>query len=72
MQEGDAFSFRADARCLVDELNAGLRASGEGAVQIVDRKTDVMDAGTALGEELPDRGSGLIGGEEFDERLTGR
>jgi hypothetical protein len=71
MQEGDSLSLCADTRCLVDELKSGLLASREGSVQIVHGEADVMDAGAAFGQELSDRGCGLVWLEEFDERLTG-
>src|SRR6478672_8637794 len=72
MQEGDALAFRADPRPLVDEAQPRGAAPFEGAVQVVHREADVVDAGTALREELRD-GRLLVGRfEELDERLAGR
>lgn len=70
MQEGDALSLGADARGLVDELDAVGLAARQHGVEIVHGKTNVMDAGPALGKELPDGGVGLVWLEEFDQRVS--
>jgi len=72
MQEGDAFAFRADTGCLVDEPNAGGTTPLEGGVDVVDGEADVMDSGAAFGDKSSDRGFRTFGFEQFDERLTGR
>lgn len=71
MEEGDALPLGPDARRFIYELDAVRLAPGEGAVEILDRETNVMDAGAALGEELPDGGFGLVWLQQFNERFAG-
>lgn len=71
MKKGDALSLGPDAWRLVDELNAVRLAAGERAVEIVDSETNVMDAGAALPEELPDGGIGFVWFQQFDQRFSG-
>lgn len=72
MQERDTFPFGTEAGDLVDQSNTGRAAALEGTVEVVDREADMMDAGTALGDELADGRLGVVGLEELDERLAGR
>lgn len=71
MEEGHALSLRPQARDLIHQDDARVAATREGAVEVVDGKAQVMDAGAALVDELGDRGSGLGGLEEFDQRAAG-
>src|SRR5262245_56245850 len=71
MEEGDQFAVGAGARLFVDEANAGAATTVEGAGQVVDGEADVVDAGSALGEEPGDGRVRLARLEQFDERLTG-
>jgi hypothetical protein len=71
MEERDTFPLGADPGRLVDEADAGGAAALEGVVEVVDRETDVMDAGPAAGDELSDRALGGLALEELDERVTG-
>ena len=72
MQKGDALALRPQSRCLVDELDAVRSTAGEGAIEILHRETNVMNAGAALGEELPDGGFGLVWFQQLDQRFPGR
>lgn len=71
MEEGDALSFRAEPGLLVDETNACLPAALESEFEVVDVEADVMNAGTAPGDEPIDRRVVRRGLEQFDERLAG-
>lgn len=71
MEEGDALSLGPEARRFINELNAVCFAAGEGAVEILNRETNVMYAGAALPEELPDGGFGLVWFQQFDQRFPG-
>jgi thioredoxin 1 len=71
MEEGDAFAFGAATRHLIDELHAGSLAPRQRGVEVADSETDVMDARSALGEELPDGGIGFVRLKEFDEGIPG-
>ena len=55
MKKRDAFPFRADPGCFVDEANAGCATSFEGSIQVVDREADVVNPGAALGNEAAHR-----------------
>ncbi len=71
MKEGDAFSFRPEARLLVDEADPSGATACERPLEIVDVEADVMDAWATLGDELADgrlRGFPL---EKFNERFAG-
>ncbi len=71
MKEGNSLSFRAETWDLVDEADAGGPAAVERAIEVVDGKTDVMDAWAASGDELADWrvvGAGL---KQFDEGIAG-
>lgn len=70
MQEGDSFSLCSDARCLVDELNAGGAAAVQRRVQVVHRKANVMNPRSALRHEARDRRRGVVGLQQLDEGLT--
>jgi hypothetical protein len=71
MEEGNALPLSPDARRFVDELDAMCLAAGEGIVEILNRETNVMYAGAALPEELPDGGFGLVWLQQFDQRFPG-
>jgi len=71
MQKGDPLPLGTEARRLVNELNAVCFAAGEGAVEIFHRETNVMNAGAALPEELPNGGFGLVWLEQLDQRFPG-
>jgi len=71
VEKGDPLSLGPEARCLVDELDAMRLTTGEGAVEILNREANVMDAGAALPEELPNGGFGLVWFQQFDQRFPG-
>ena len=71
MKEGDTLTFRTEARRSVDETHTGLAAPLEGAVEIVNGKTDVVDARSALGDELADGSASGVGLQQLDERFPG-
>ena len=54
MQESDGLALGANSRLVVDETNTGGAAAIENGAQVIDDKTDVVDARTALGDELAD------------------
>jgi len=55
VEKRDPFSLGPDTGFLVDELDPRLPAALQHRVEIVDRKADVMDAGSALRHEARDR-----------------
>ena len=71
MQERDAFSLRADARHFVDKLNSRLAAPRENAVEIIDRKADVVYSRSALLNESPDWRARVRGLQQLHQRLSG-
>src|SRR5512146_543544 len=72
MQERNALTLGSDPGRLVDQPQPMLPATGEGGVEIVDRKADVVDARAALGDEPGDWRIGGFRLEQLDERLAGR
>ena len=71
MQERDTFPFGAESWRIVDEAHAGGTAPGEGVVEVIDGETDVMNAGSAGGDELANRGVGSPGFKQLDEGFAG-
>ena len=71
MDEGDALSLGADARCLVDETKPSLSAAIEGPIEIIYHETDVVYPRPTLGDEPSDRSVRRVGLEELHERLAG-
>src|SRR5215469_9663825 len=71
MDEGDALSFSADARHIVNEANGGGSAAVESRVEIGDDEAHVMQARTASGDEFSDGRVGLERLEQLDERVAG-
>ena len=71
MQERDAFAVGTDAGDLVDQLDPCATAAVERGTEIVDGKTDVMNARTTFGDELADGRGGIIGLEQLDEGVAG-
>jgi hypothetical protein len=55
MKKGDSLSFGAHARCFVDQPDSSGAATGQGVVQILDGKADMMNTGTATVDESRDR-----------------
>lgn len=52
MQESDGLALGANSRLLVDETDTRGAAALENGGEVIDDKADVMDARTALGDEL--------------------
>ncbi len=71
MNERNALSFCAGARHVVDETYAGGSAALERRFEIRHYKTHVMQARTASGDELSDRGIGSDWLEQLDQRVAG-
>ena len=71
MQEGDAFLLGAKPRYLVDQSDTRGPATLQRAVEVVDRKTHMVDSRTPLGDELANRGGGVGRFQQLHERLTG-
>jgi hypothetical protein len=59
VQKRDSLALGADARALVNQSQTRIAAFAQRPVQIVDRKTNVMDSGTAPLEEPGNRRSVL-------------
>ena len=72
MEKRDALSVRPQAWCFIDEPEAGITAALQGAVEVVHRKTDVVNTGTPLGDVLADRGVVGLCFEELHQRFAGR
>lgn len=71
MKEGDPFSFRSEARYLVDEADSSSATALERPLEIVDVEADVMNARATLGDELADGRLGSFTLEKFNERFAG-
>lgn len=71
MQEGDPLALGADPRFVVDELQSGFSTPLERRVEIVDRKADMVNAGTALRDEARDRRIRVIRLQQLDQGLAG-
>jgi hypothetical protein len=71
VKERNPLSLRAQPRLLVDEAHAGLTATLQGAIQVIHRKADVVNARAPLFEELSDRRVGFICFEKLDQGLPG-
>ena len=69
MQKSDSFSLCADARSLVDELDARGPAASQHVVEVVDSKADVMDSWSALRHEARDRRVRIVGLQQLHQRL---
>ena len=67
MKEGNALPLGADAGRLVDEPETGVAATGQGAVEVVDFEADVMNARSALRDELGDGRIRRFRLEQLDE-----
>jgi len=52
MQECDVLAFGAKTWRFVDETNPGGAATVERSREVVDHETDVVNAGSAFGDEL--------------------
>ena len=70
MQEGDALTFGSDTGCLVDQPQSGCSAARKRPVQVVHGEAHVMDAGAALGYELPDWRVFRLGFEQLYQRFS--
>jgi hypothetical protein len=71
MEKGDALSLRAGPGKLIDESNSSSTTSVEGSLEVVYREADVVDPGSALCDESPDRGIVGLRLQELDERFAG-
>jgi hypothetical protein len=71
VEERDTFPFGPDAGRVIDESDPGGSAALEGAVEVVDGKTYVVNAGAALGDESSDGRICYVGLQKLDEGLTG-
>lgn len=70
MQKSDSFSLGTDARHLVDQLKPGTPAALENGIEIVDRKADVVNPGTALFHEPADRRVRFDGFQQLDQGFS--
>lgn len=72
MQERDPLSFSSETRLLVDQSNSGSTAPLERRIQVVDGEANVMNSGSALCHEFPNRRFVGLGLEEFDQGFACR
>ena len=70
MEKPDLQSFRARAGLLIDQSHALIRHFLQRAVDVVDGKSQVVQAGAAFFDELPDRPVGVGRFEQFDLGLA--
>ena len=70
MEKGDGFALGAEPRFVIDQANTCTTTAFQCSVQIIDGEADVVNAGTAFGDELADRRLGRFGLEELDERVA--
>src|SRR5687767_4089386 len=70
MQESDAFAFRAETGNVIDQSDTCTTTAFQCTVQVIDGEADVVNAGTAFGDELRNGRIGGVGLEELDERVT--
>jgi len=70
VEKRNSFSLSTDARHVVDQLKTGLTAALENGIQVVHRKADVVNPGTALLHEPPDRRVRLDGFQQLDQRFS--
>ncbi len=70
MEKRNSFSLSTDARHLVDQLKPGLPAALEDGIQVVDRKADVVNAGTSLLHEPGDRRVRIDGFQQLDQGFS--
>ncbi len=70
MQESDAFALGTDARHVIDEPDTCTAAAFQCSVQIINSETDVVNAGTSLGDEPGDWRLGRFRLEQLHERVA--
>ena len=71
MQERNPLALRPDARFVIDELKSRPAATLERRVQVVDRKANVVNSGSALRDGARDRRAGIICLQELDKGFAG-
>jgi hypothetical protein len=54
MQERDTLTFGAWSRAVIDQPDSLIATPVQGRIEVIHRKTDMVDTRTAFGEELPD------------------
>lgn len=72
MEKRNALPLRSAAWRFIDKSKAGVTAALQGAVDVVDRKTHVVNTGTPLGDILANRGVVGLRLEELHQRFAGR
>jgi hypothetical protein len=70
VEEGNSLSLSADSWDLIDQSNTRCLAPFEGGVEIIHRKTDVMDPRPAFGNELPDGRVLGLSFQQLNERFA--
>lgn len=71
VQERDPLSLGAEAGDGIDEAYPRGAAPCECGIEVMHGKTDVMDTGTAFGDELANWRVGGLRLEQFDQRFSG-
>jgi hypothetical protein len=72
VEECDAVATGPDSRALVDQAESGQATGIQSGVEVRDPVTDVVDAGSPLGEKLGDGTLGVPRLEQFDLDLAER
>lgn len=70
MEKSDSLSLGAQARCFVDEPNAGGATFIESCVDVVNGEAHVMNSCAPSGDEFANWGDLVIGLEKLDERVA--
>jgi hypothetical protein len=70
MEKRDAFAFGAEPGLVIDQSQACTTTPFQCSVQIIDSEADVVNAGTAFGDELADGRLGGFGLQQLHERLA--
>jgi len=71
VKERDVLSFGTDSRLLIDEANSSGAAARERVGEVIHGEANMVNAGTAFGDEFSDRGIGIGRLEELDEGIAG-
>ena len=70
MEESDAFALRAEPGNVIDQSDTCTTTPFQCTVQVIDGEADVVNAGTALGDELRNGRIGGVGLQKLDKRVT--
>lgn len=71
MQKSDPLAFCSDPGRFVDHPDSSRATSRHRSIEVIHRKTDVMDSRSAFGDEPGDGRVRGYGFQELDQRLAG-